>query len=63
MRLSSSIISLSWKIHLPAEVDATSCTVKSRRVARELEFIELSGCPTGIPITVRSISPLRRMLA
>jgi hypothetical protein len=42
--------------------DVPGCSIRPYPVAPELEFIELSDCPLGKEVTIRSISPRERLL-
>jgi len=42
--------------------DTETCSVHPYRVAPELELLELRGCPLKQKVTIRSVSPLQRLM-
>lgn len=47
--------------HLPL-LTSSSCTLKPFAAAPEVSLIELTGCKAGESVTIKSISPLKRLL-
>jgi len=45
--------------HLPFAT-SSACRISERRITESVRFIELSGCPTGVPITIQAQTALRR---
>ena len=41
---------------------SSHCVLKPFQAGPEITFIELSQCPVGTPVTIRSVSPLERLL-
>jgi hypothetical protein len=47
--------------HFPF-LTSSHCVLKPFQAGPEITFIELSQCPVGTPVTIRSVSPLERLL-
>lgn len=43
-------------------LESSACSIKPLEISKELQLIELSGCPVGQRVTIQSISPMRRLL-
>jgi len=47
--------------HFPF-IESSRCTVTPYNVTPDLSLVELSGCPIGEPVTLKSVTPARRLV-